>query len=93
MAPHRMPTRQSGASMPGMPSIQIKGVPCEVHAELRRRASAAGQSLQEYLLDRLIAEASTPDLADLLDRAGWRSGGHVTFAQAAEAIREDRDAR
>ena len=35
-----------------MPSVQIKDVPAEVHAELRRRAGAAGQSLQEYLLEQ-----------------------------------------
>jgi antitoxin FitA len=40
-----------------MPSVQIKDVPDEVHAVLRRRAALNGQSLQEYLLDRLACEA------------------------------------
>ena len=43
-----------------MPSIQVKDVPADVHATLRRRAAAAGQSLQEYLLARLTEEATTP---------------------------------
>ncbi|CAN5294459.1 hypothetical protein BH18ACT5_BH18ACT5_00680 [soil metagenome] len=45
-----------------MPSIQIKEVPDRVHATLRRRAAMAGQSLQEYLLSRLIADADRPTL-------------------------------
>ncbi|WP_415170118.1 FitA-like ribbon-helix-helix domain-containing protein [Nocardioides sp.] len=32
-----------------MPTIQIKHVPEATHAVLRRRADAAGQSLQEYM--------------------------------------------
>ena len=49
-----------------MPSIQVKDVPDEVHAVLRRRAAAAGKSLQEYLLDRLTQEASTPTVRGAL---------------------------
>jgi len=41
-------------------SIQIKDVPDQTHAVLRRRAAAARQSLQEYLRSRLIEEASAP---------------------------------
>ena len=46
-----------------------------VHAELRRRAALEGQSLQEYLLDRLIEVVQYPPLDEVLDRAGGRSGG------------------
>ena len=53
-----------------MPSIQVKDVPHDVHSTLRRRAAAAGQSLQEYLLARLVQDAQTPTLDELLDRAG-----------------------
>ncbi|MGK2937356.1 MAG: FitA-like ribbon-helix-helix domain-containing protein [Solirubrobacteraceae bacterium] len=76
-----------------MPSIQIKDVPDEVHAVLRRRAAAAHQSLQEYLRSRLIEEAATPTLAEVLDRAGGRAGGSVSFASAAQAVRDDRAGR
>jgi len=75
-----------------MPSVQIKSVPEDVHAELRRRAANEGKSLQEYLLGRLVEEARRPSLEDLLSRAGQRSGGHVSFRFASEAVREDRDA-
>ena len=40
-----------------MPSVQIKNVPEQTHAVLRRRAAQANQSLQEYLLARLVEEA------------------------------------
>jgi plasmid stability protein len=76
-----------------MPSVQIKAVPEDVHAELRRRAANEGKSLQEYLLARLVDEARHPDLNDLLARAGQRSGGHVSFRFARDAVREDREAR
>ncbi|MFZ6005228.1 MAG: FitA-like ribbon-helix-helix domain-containing protein [Actinomycetota bacterium] len=76
-----------------MPSIQVKDVPEDVHATLRRRAAAAGMSLQEYLLARLEQEASTPTLDEVLDRAGGRAGGHVPLKAAAKAVRADRDAR
>jgi hypothetical protein len=84
--------RHNGARMRNMPSVQIKAVPEDVHAELRRRAEQAGKSLQEYLLGRLIEEARRPSLDDLLDRAGGHKGGHVSFRFASEAVREDRDA-
>jgi len=76
-----------------VPSIQVKDVPDDVHATLRRRAAMAGQSLQEYLLSRLVEEAHAPTLDELLDRAGGRAGGRAGFQAAASAVRADRDAR
>jgi plasmid stability protein len=76
-----------------VPSIQIKDVPEDVHATLRRRAAAAGQSLQAYLLTQLINEAHTPTLEELLDRAGGRAGGRAGFRAAVKAVRAERDSR
>lgn len=76
-----------------MPSIQVKGVPDDVHATLRRRAAAAGMSLQEYLLARLVEDARTPALEEVLDRAGGRAGGRASLRKAADAVRSDRRAR
>jgi antitoxin FitA len=76
-----------------MPSVQIKNVPPDVHRVLRRRAAEAGKSLQEYLLGRLIEDAGRPTLDETLQRAGGRAGGRVRLADAARAVREDRDAR
>jgi antitoxin FitA len=76
-----------------MPSVQIKDVPEQTHAVLRRRAAAAHQSLQEYLRARLIEEASEPTLDEVLDRAGGRSGGAVPLRDAVDTLRADRDRR
>lgn len=76
-----------------MPSVQIKDVPEQTHAVLRQRAAAAHQSLQEYLLARLIEAASEPSLDEVLDRAGGRSGGSVPLKAAMAALRADRDRR
>lgn len=76
-----------------MVSVQIKDVPEATHSVLRQRAAAANQSLQEYLLTRLIEETSRPTLDEVLHRAGGRAGGTVTFAAATKALREDRARR
>ena len=76
-----------------MPSVQIKDVPEETHAVLRRRAAAAHQSLQEYLRTRLIEEAGRPTLDEVLDRAGGRSGGSVPLTEAVKTLRSDRARR
>lgn len=52
--------------------MQVKGVPAETHAVLRRRAAAAGKSLQEYLRERVIEEAASPTVAEVMERAGGR---------------------
>lgn len=76
-----------------MPSIQVKDVPDDVHAILRRRAGASGQSLQEYLLARLVEDARTPTLDEVLDRVGHRTGGRVGLKEAVRAVRADRGGR
>jgi plasmid stability protein len=76
-----------------MPSVQIKDVPAETHAVLRQRAAAAHQSLQEYLLAKLVEEASHPTLEEVLTRAGGRSGGSVGLKTAASTLRDERARR
>jgi hypothetical protein len=76
-----------------MPSVQIKDVPSDVHSTLRRRAAAAGQSLQEYLLGRLTEEARTPTVDEVLDRAGGRTGGSASLKAAVSVLREERGRR
>jgi plasmid stability protein len=76
-----------------MPSVQIKDVPEDVHAILRRRAAAAGQSLQEYLLTQVSEQARTPTLDEVLDRAGGRAGGRLRAGDAVRTIRRERDGR
>jgi plasmid stability protein len=76
-----------------MATVQIKNVPDDVHAILRRRAFDAGQSLQEFLLAQLSDSARTPTLAEVFDRIDQRSGSRITTSFAVDAIRADRDAR
>jgi antitoxin FitA len=76
-----------------MPSVQIKDVPEDTHRILRERAARAHQSLQEYLLSRLIADASQPTLDEVLDRVAARHGGSVSFSSAVSHIRAERDRR
>jgi antitoxin FitA len=77
-----------------VPSVQIKNVPPEIHSVLRRRADAAGQSLQAYLLAELTKQADKPTHKELFDRIEQEhSGGSMSFAHAASLIRADRDAR
>jgi len=76
-----------------MPSVQIKDVPEDTHRVLRERAARAHQSLQEYLLSRLIADANQPTLEEVLDRVAARRGGRISFAAAVENVRAERDRR
>ena len=76
-----------------MPSVQIKDVPPETHAVLRRRAAEAGQSLQEYLRSRLIEEASRPTLDEVLARAGARTRSTFTLEQSVQALQDERAGR
>ncbi|MGH9078172.1 MAG: FitA-like ribbon-helix-helix domain-containing protein [Acidimicrobiales bacterium] len=76
-----------------MPSVQVKDVPPETHAVLRRRAAAANQSLQVYLRQRLIEEAASPTVEEVLARTGGRAGGSAPFSEAVSTLREDRDRR
>lgn len=73
-----------------VPSVQIKNVPPEVHQVLRRRASTAGQSLQEYLLAQLTRQAQEETVDEVLERAGERAGGSLGLAFAAETVRDER---
>ena len=93
LKPFCMHWRQNGASLGGMPSIQIKGVPPGVHRVLRRRAAEAGQSLQEYLLALMEEHASRPTLEEVLRRAGERAGGSVPLADAAKVVGVERNSR
>jgi hypothetical protein len=75
---------------PAVPSVQIKNVPADVHAVLRRRAAAAGQSLQEYLLARLVQDAREETVEDVLARAAGRAGGSLPLSYASKTLREER---
>ncbi len=50
-----------------MTTIQIKNVPEETHSILRQRAAKSHLSMQEYLLERLIADARRLDIEEWTD--------------------------
>ena len=77
-----------------MATIQIKHVPEETHAVLRRRAAEAHQSLQEYLLAKLIEMSATrtfAEIADEIEREG--AGGRFTVQDTLDALDEAREGR
>ena len=73
-------------------TIQVRNVPDEVHVVLRSRAAAAGMSLSDFVLGQLERVAAYPPLAEVLSRAGARSGG-TSAAAIVSAVRAERDAR
>lgn len=76
-----------------MPTIQVKNVPRETHAELARRAAAAHQSLQAYVLETLDAVARRPTNDEVFDRLRAVGGGNLSSETAVDGLREDRDRR
>ena len=80
-----------------MATIQIRDVPEDVHRTLRTRAAAAGQSLQEYLLEELTDLAGTRDLYDILAEVRAEQESHperyptLSADEIVEIIRQDRD--
>jgi len=84
-----MSRRHNGA----MPSVQIKNVPEETHAVLRRRAAAAHQSLQGYLRAKLIEEASRPTNDEVFDRIEAQVGSSISFEDVLGALDEARAGR
>ena len=59
-------------------TIQIRDVPDDVHATLRARAAAAGESLSDYLRAEVEQVARRPAIADVLRRARSRTEGPTT---------------
>lgn len=82
-----------GYSAPMTTTVQVRDVPAEVHAELKRQAAEAGVSLSRYLVGELERIARRGRNADVLRRAAARQGGRATSAEAVEAVRAERDAR
>ena len=49
-----------------MATIQIREIPEDVYEVVRKRARAAGQSIQAYMREVIIEFASTPTTAEVL---------------------------
>lgn len=72
--------------------LQVRHVPDDVHAELRRRAADAGMSLSDYVLRELERVAARPPVAEVFARAASRRM-HLSFADVVEATHADRPER
>lgn len=76
-----------------MATIQIKGVPDDVHATLKGRAASNGQSLQEFVLGCLAHEARTPTVDELFSRTEQHTGGKASLKTVTKIVRAERNAR
>ncbi len=72
-----------------MPPIQIRNVPDEVHAKLRAKAEAHGQSLSEYALTELRLAADRISVEEALALAS-EDGPIDTEIDTAAIVRERR---
>ena len=71
-------------------TLQIRHVPDDIHRTLVIRAVTAGRSLSDYLLGEIVRIAERPPIADVLARAGDRSGG-ASVESIVEAVCSGRD--
>jgi hypothetical protein len=71
----------------------VRNLLYDVHAELQRRAESAGQSLQQYLAAELTRLATTPTMADVIERIRRHRGGRVGFDEAVADLDEARARR
>ncbi len=67
-------TRYYGA----VATIQIRNIPDEVYLTYKQRALRARQSLQDYLLGKLVHDAQQPTLEDVLNHAQASAAASVT---------------
>ena len=76
-----------------MPTIQIRNVPEPVYDELRRRARARNQSIQQYMLaevHRLVQRADKEELVQRIERFKARAGIEVDVEQMLADLEADR---
>jgi plasmid stability protein len=71
-------------------AIQIRDVPDDVHAVLRKRAAEAGMSMSEYLRAEIVDLARSPTEDELYARVLARHGDEPSRESIVEVIREMR---
>ena len=72
--------------------LQVRNVPDDVHAELRRRAQAAGVSLSDYVLHELERVAARPPIEEVLARSAARRLD-LSVDEVVATIRAERPVR
>ena len=80
-----------------MATTRVEHVPEEVHRRLRVRAAAAGQSLQQYMLEAVCRQADIASAEELLARNWAAALAHgdrdLDPPSIVEVIRTDRESR
>lgn len=72
--------------------LQVRHVPDDVHAELRRRAATAGVSLSDYVLRELERVTARPPMVEVFARSASRRV-ELPLEDVVAGIRADRDTR
>lgn len=74
-------------------TLQIRGVPADIHNAVRVRAAQAGMSVSNYLLHVVGDAVARPTMADVIKRArDLAAGGDGADPGDIEAVlRESRD--
>ena len=74
-------------------TIQVRDIPDEVYETIRLRARAAGQSIQAYMRDQVIALASQPtkdDVVAAIQAVLAKEGRPTTMADVLADVEADR---
>lgn len=74
-----------------MGNVQVKGVPEEVHAELRRRAAARGRTVRDYLLELIIRDQQRPTREEWLARLHQLPPVDTGGADLVAEVRRERE--
>ena len=76
-------------------NVLIRNVPDTVHTALVRRAEAAGQSLQEYVVGLLHEVTDKPTMSEVMDEVrailARNPGPRMTREEMVAVIRDRRD--
>lgn len=72
-------------------NVQVKGVPEEVHAELRRRADARGWTVRDYLLDLIVRDQRRPTREEWLQRLHQVPPAEEGGADLVREARQERE--
>lgn len=74
-------------------TLQIKHIPEPVHAELRRRATQAHQSVRDYVLALIERDQLRPTMADWLEAVAQDPPAELreSSAEVIGAARRERD--
>ena len=76
-----------------MATIQVRELPEESYEVLRRRARRAGQSIQAYMRDELVALAARPtkqEAVDMIEHILGRTQREPSAASVADDLAADR---